>query len=67
MPIDVAISPLAIDPQPLPASDESVARLFCTVIEDPAVSGTITFRLDTTLQDNLSNHLAEDFVLLVNN
>ena len=67
VPIDIRISPLAIDPQPLPASDESVARLFCTLIEDPAVSGTITFRLDTTLQDNLSNHLAEDFVLLVNN
>ena len=67
VPIDIRISPLAIDPQPLPASDESVARFFCTLIEDPAVSGTITFRLDTTLQDNLSNHLAEDFVLLVNN
>jgi hypothetical protein len=67
IPIDVRISPLAIDPQPLPASDESVVRLLCTLIEDPAVSGTITFRLDTTLQDNLSNHLAEDYVLLVNN
>lgn len=66
-PIDIQISPLAIDPQPLPAADESVVRLLCTLIEDPAVSGTITFRLDTTLQDNLSNHLAEDFVLLVNN
>jgi len=67
IPIDVAISPLDIDPQPLPVSGESVVRLFCTLIEDPAVSGTITFRLDSSLQDDLSNHLAEDFVLLVNN
>ncbi len=67
IPIDVRISPLAVDPQPPPAADESVVRLLCTLIEDPAVSGTITFRLDTRLQDNLSNHLAEDFVLLVNN
>jgi hypothetical protein len=67
IPIDIRISPLAIDPQPLPASGESVVRLLCTLIEDTAVSGTITFRLDTALQDNLSNRLAEDFVLLINN
>ena len=67
MPIDIQISPLAIDPQPLPAADESVVRLLCTLIENSAVSGTITFRLDTALQDNLSNHLVEDFALLINN
>ncbi len=67
MPLDIRISPLAVDPEPLPAPEESVVRLLCTLIEDPAVSGTITFRLDTTLQDNLSNRLTEDFVLLINN
>jgi hypothetical protein len=39
-PIDIRISPLAVDPQPLPAPGESVVRLLCTLFEDPAVSGT---------------------------
>jgi hypothetical protein len=36
-------------------------------VDDPAVSGTITFRLGTGLRDGAGNHLAEDYILLVDN
>jgi hypothetical protein len=64
---DIELSPLAVDPHMLPGPDQSVVRLHCTVFEDPTVSGTVTFRLDAELHDSAGNHLAEDFVLLVNN
>jgi hypothetical protein len=64
---DVELSPLAIDPYLPPGSGRSVVRLHCSVLEDPAVTGTITFRLSTELRDTAENHLAEDYVLLVDN
>jgi hypothetical protein len=64
---DVELSPLAIDPNVLPGPGRSIVRLHCSVIEDPATTGTITFRLSTELRDSARNHLAEDYVLLVNN
>jgi hypothetical protein len=64
---DVELSPLAIDPDPLPGLGQSIVRLHCSIVEDPAVTGTIAFRLSTELRDSAGNHLAEEFVLLVNN
>jgi hypothetical protein len=66
-PGDVELSPLAVDPYLLPEEGRSVVRLHCSVLEDPAVTGTITFRLSTELRDTAENHLAEEYVLLVNN
>jgi hypothetical protein len=66
-PGDVELSPLAVDPYLLPEEGWSVVRLHCWVVEDPAVTGTITFKLSTELHDSAGNHLAEDYVLLVNN
>ncbi len=64
---DVELSPLAVDPYLLPGPGQSVVRLHCSVTDDPAVTGTITFRLGTELRDSKGNHLAEDYILLVNN
>ena len=64
---DIELSPLAIDPDPLPVSGQSVVRLHCAILEDPAQTGTITFRLGTELRDSAGNHLAEEYVLLVDN
>jgi len=64
---DVELSPLAIDPHLLPGSGQSVVRLHCSVVEDPAVTGTVSFRLSRELRDTADNHLAEDYVLLINN
>jgi len=64
---EVELSPLAIPPYTAPGQGQSVVRLHCSVAEDPAVTGTVTFRMSTELRDTGGNHLAEDFVLLVNN
>jgi hypothetical protein len=64
---DVELSPLAIDPYLLPGAGHSVVRLHCSVVEDPAITGTITFRLSTELRDTAENHLAEEYVLLIDN
>jgi hypothetical protein len=64
---DVELSPLAVAPDSPPSSSRSVVRLHCTVVDDPAMSGTITFRLGTELRDSAGNHLAEDYVLLLDN
>jgi hypothetical protein len=64
---DVELSPLAVDPYTLPGPGQSVVRLHCSVLEDPAVTGTITFRLSTDLRDSAGNHLVEEYVLLVDN
>jgi hypothetical protein len=66
-PTDIELSPLAVDPYPLPAEGQSVVRLFCTLIEDTGITGTVTFRLDGSLRDDGDNYLSEDFVLLINN
>jgi hypothetical protein len=66
-PENVELSPLAIDPQTLPGEGQSVVRLHCSVLEDPAVTGTVTFRLSRELRDTAGNHLAEEYVLLVDN
>jgi hypothetical protein len=42
-------------------------RVHCTVVDDPAVSGTVAFGLNTELHDSAGNHLAEEFVLLIDN
>ena len=42
-------------------------RLHCSIEEYPAETGTVTFRVGTDLRDTAYNHLAEEFVLLVNN
>jgi len=67
IPGDVELSPLAIDPHVLPGEGRSVVRLHCSVLEDPAVTGTVTFRLSTELRDTAGNHIAEEYVLLVDN
>ena len=64
---DVECSPLSVDPYPIPGPGQSVVRLLCSILDDPAVSGTMTFRLGTELRDSGGNHLAEDFVLLIDN
>ena len=64
---DIERSPLTVDPHPIPGPGQSVVRLHCSVLEDPAVTGTITFRLGTELRDSGGNHLAEDYVLLIDN
>jgi hypothetical protein len=64
---ELAVSPLPVDPDPLPGAGESVVRLLCSIDDDPAVSGPLTFRLDTQLGDSLGNHLPADHVLVVNN
>ena len=64
---DVELSPLAIPPYAVPGQGQSVVRLHCSVAEDPAVTGTVTFGLSTELRDTGGNHLEEDYVLLVNN
>jgi hypothetical protein len=64
---DVELSPLAVDPYPLPEAGQSVVRLHCDLVEDPGISGTITLRIGTALRDSADNHLSEDFVLLINN
>jgi hypothetical protein len=64
---DIELSPLSIDPYPVPGPGQSVVRLLCSIVEDPGVTGTITFRLSTELRDSAGNHLAEDYVLLVDN
>ena len=65
--IDVELSPLAIEPETPPAEGQSVVRLHCSIEEYPAETGTVTFRVGTDLRDTAYNHLAEEFVLLVNN
>lgn len=65
--IDVELSPLAIEPQSPPSEGQSVVRLHCSIEEYPAATGTVTFRVGTELRDTANNHLAEEFVLLVNN
>lgn len=64
---DIECSPLSVDPYPAPGPGQSVVRLHCSILEDPAVTGTITFRLGTELRDSGGNHLAEDYVLLLDN
>jgi hypothetical protein len=64
---DIELSPLSVDPYPVPGPGQSVVRLHCSILEDPSVTGTITFRLSTELRDSGGNHLAEDFVLLIDN
>jgi len=63
----LAVSPLPVDPDPLPGSGQSVVRLLCSIDDDPGISGPLSFRLDTDLRDSLGNHLAADHVLVVNN
>ena len=41
----------------LPTAGQSVVRLFCTLIEDPGITGTVTFRLDRSLRDDGGNYL----------
>jgi hypothetical protein len=64
---DIECSPLDVDPYPLPGPGQSVVRLHCAILEDPAVTGTVTFRLGTELQDTGGNCLAEEYVLLIDN
>jgi hypothetical protein len=64
---DIELSPLAIDPYVAPGPGQSFVRLHCSIVEDPGVTGTITFGLSTELRDSAGNPLAEDYVLLVNN
>jgi hypothetical protein len=64
---DIELSPLAVDPYPTTGPGQSVVRLHCSIQEDPAEIGTITFRLGTELRDSAGNHLAKDYVLLIDN
>lgn len=64
---DIELSPLSIDPLTIPAEGQSIVRLRCSIFDDPAVAGTVSFRVDTQLQDTAQNHLSQDYVLILNN
>ena len=64
---DIELSPLSIDPHSIPAEGQSVVRLHCSIFDDPGAVGTVLFRLDTQLRDTAENHLAQEYVLLLNN
>lgn len=63
----LSISTIDVDVSPLPGPEQSVVRLYCNIQDDPAAAGTITFRLDDGLRDDLGNRLTEGFTLLINN
>jgi hypothetical protein len=64
--LEVEGSPLAVDPDPPPAAGQSVLRLYCE-IDDPPLSGTVTFTVRRELRDSLDNHLQQEYALLINN